>query len=232
MRIGASFDNIRTDVTHAVRSLRRSPGFAAVALLALAVGIGGNTAVFSVIDATREQAIPYADPERLVYLIGNARRDVVERRGASIRLRRLARPGDELRGPGGVRFAADVAGRRGETERIGTEFVSASCFSLLGVAPTVGRTFRPEEDDVAKPSMVIVLSDGLWRRRFGATLILGRPVILNGEPYTVLGVMPAGFSGVTDEAQLWIPFARYAPQARWPIARTADSPCWGVSRRV
>ena len=71
MRIGASFDNIRTDVTHAVRSLRRSPGFAAVALLALAVGIGGNTAIFSVIDATREQAIPYADPERLVYLIGN-----------------------------------------------------------------------------------------------------------------------------------------------------------------
>ena len=63
--------------------------------------------------------------------------------------------------------------------------------------------------------MVIVLSDGLWRRRFGADpQILGRPVILNGEPYTVLGVMPAGFSGVTDEAQLWIPFARYAPQAQ------------------
>ena len=83
MRIGASLDNIRTDVRHAIRSLRRSPGFAAVALLALAVGIGGNTAVFSVVDATRVQAIPYKDPERLVNLIGNVRRAAVERRGAS-----------------------------------------------------------------------------------------------------------------------------------------------------
>jgi putative ABC transport system permease protein len=209
-----SLDNVRTDVTHAVRSLRRSPGFAAVALLALAVGIGGNTAVFSVIDATREQAIPYADPERLVYLIGNARRDVVERRGASypdfVDWRAQATRFEDL-----AAFDPQLMSLAGadETERIGTEFVSASYFSLLGVAPTHGRTFRPEEDDVAKPSMVIVLSDGLWRRRFGADpQILGRPVILNGEPYTVLGVMPAGFSGVTDEAQLWIPFARYAPQ--------------------
>ena len=90
MRIGASLDNIRTDVRHAVRSLRRSPGFAAVALLALAVGIGGNTAVFSVVDATRVQAIPYNDPERLVNLIGNVDRgpvdrlrQAIERRGAS-----------------------------------------------------------------------------------------------------------------------------------------------------
>ena len=209
-----SLDNILTDVKHAVRSLRRSPGFAAVALLALAVGIGGNTAVFSVIDATREQAIPYADPERLVYLIGNARRDVVERRGASypdfVDWRAQATRFEDL-----AAFDSQLMSLAGadETERIGTEFVSASYFSLLGVAPTHGRTFRPEEDDVAKPSMVIVLSDGLWRRRFGADpQILGRPVILNGEPYTVLGVMPAGFAGLTDEAQLWIPFARYAPQ--------------------
>ena len=213
MKIGASLDNIRTDVTQAVRSLRRSPGFAVVALLALAIGIGGNTAVFSVIDATREQAIPYADPERLVYLIGNARRDVVERRGASypdfVDWRAQATSFEDL-----AAFDSQLMSLTGadETERIGSEFVSASYFSLLGVSPTLGRTFRREEDDVAKPSMVIVLSDGLWRRRFGADpQILGRPVILNGEPYTVLGVMPAGFAGITDEAQLWFPFARYAP---------------------
>jgi macrolide transport system ATP-binding/permease protein len=214
MRIGASLDNIRTDVRHALRSLRRSPGFAVVAILALAVGIGGNTAIFSVIDATREQAIPYADPERLVYLIGNARREVVERRGASypdfVDWRAQQTGFEDL-----AAFDPQLMSLTGadETERIDTEFVSASYFSLLGVTPTLGRTFRPEEDDVAKPSMVIVLSDGLWRRRFGADpQILGRPVTLNGQPYTVLGVMPAGFSGVTDEAQLWIPFARYAPQ--------------------
>ena len=177
MRIGASFDNIRTDVRHALRSLRRSPGFAVVAILALAVGIGGNTAIFSVIDATREQAIPYADPERLVYLIGNARREVVERRGASypdfVDWRAQQTGFEDL-----AAFDPQLMSLAGadETERIDTEFVSASYFSLLGVAPTLGRTFRPEEDDVAKPSMVIVLSDGLWRRRFGADpQILGRP---------------------------------------------------------
>src|SRR5919109_4761640 len=84
MTIRAWLDNIRTDVRHAVRSLRRSPGFAAVALLALAVGIGGNTAIFSVVDATRTQAIPYKDPERLVNLIGNVDRGgIIEPRGAS-----------------------------------------------------------------------------------------------------------------------------------------------------
>jgi hypothetical protein len=78
------FANVRTDVTYAARSLRRSPGFAAVALLALAIGIGGNAAIFSVVDATRVQAIPYKDPDRLVTLIGNVDRgSAIERRGAS-----------------------------------------------------------------------------------------------------------------------------------------------------
>ena len=149
-----------------------------------------------------------------MYLIGNARREVVERRGASypdfVDWRAQQTGFEDL-----AAFDPQLMSLTGadETERIDTEFVSASYFSLLGVTPTLGRTFRPEEDDVAKPSMVIVLSDGLWRRRFGADpQILGRPVTLNGQPYTVLGVMPAGFSGVTDEAQLWIPFALYAPQ--------------------
>jgi len=83
MDLPARFDNLRTDVKLAVRSLRRSPGFAAVAILALTVGIGGTTAIFSVIDATRTQAIPYREPHQLVYLIGTARRATVERRGAS-----------------------------------------------------------------------------------------------------------------------------------------------------
>jgi hypothetical protein len=83
MNLRAWFDNLRTDVKLAVRSLRRTPGFTAVALLALTVGMGGTTAIFSVIDATRTQAIPYREPHELVYLIGTARRATVERRGAS-----------------------------------------------------------------------------------------------------------------------------------------------------
>jgi predicted permease len=211
----AWFDNIRTDVRQAGRSLRRSPGFATVALLALTVGIGGNTAIFSVIDAMRLQALPYPDPERLVYLIGNVRRATVERRGASypdfLDWRAQATRFADLAAFDGQLMT--VAGAD-EPERISTEFVSASYFSLLGLTPTLGRTFRADEDDVAKPSRVVVLSDGMWQRQFGSDpRILGRSITLNGQPFTVVGVMAPGFAGVTDNAQLWIPFAQYAPQA-------------------
>ena len=216
MSIRASLDNILVDVKHAVRSLRRSPGFAAVAILALAVGIGGNTAVFSVIDATRVQALPYPDPQRLVYLIGNVQRAIVERRGASypdfLDWRAQVTRFEDLAAFDGQLMT--LAGTE-ESERIDTEFVSASYFALLGVTPAIGRTFRADEDDIAKPSTVVVLSDGLWKRRFGSDpSIIGRPITLNGQPFTVLGVMASGFTGVSDVAQMWIPFAMYAPPAR------------------
>ena len=214
MTTSALIDNVLTDVKHAARSLRRSPGFAAVGILALAIGIGGNTAVFSVIDATRTQAIPYREPQQLLYLIGTVKRATVERRGTSypdfLDWRAQVTRFEDL-----AAFDAQLMTLAGtdESERISTEFVSASYFSLLGVSPALGRVFGADEDDVAKPAAVVVLSDGLWRRRFGAdSQIVGRPVTLNGQPFTVVGVTPAGFTGVTDEAQLWIPFAQYAPQ--------------------
>jgi putative ABC transport system permease protein len=213
MNVRARFDNLLTDVRLALRSLRRSPGFAVVAVLALTVGIGGNTAIFSVIDATRTQAIPYSEPHQLVYLIGTVRRVVVERRGASypdfVDWRAQATRFEDL-----AAFDSQLMTLAGadESERIATEFVSAPYFSLLGVKPALGRTFDAGDDDVSKPSRVIVLSDGLWRRRFGADpQVVGRSITLNGQPFTVVGVMAPGFTGLTDEAQLWIPFAQYAP---------------------
>ena len=216
MNIRSLFDNIWTDVRHALRSLQRSPGFAFVAMLALAVGIGGNTAIFSVIDATRVQALPYPDPQRLVYLIGNVRRAVVERRGASypdfLDWRAQATSFEDLAAFDGQLMT--LAGTD-EAERLDTEFVSASYFSLLGVTPAMGRAFRADEDDVARPAELVVLGDGLWRRRFGSDPnILGRPITLNGRPFTVIGVMAPGFTGVSDQAQMWIPFAMYAPSPR------------------
>ncbi len=214
MTTSGLIDNVLTDVKHAARSLRRAPGFAAVAILALAVGIGGNTAVFSVIDATRTQAIPYREPHQLMYLIGTAKRATVERRGTSypdfLDWRAQVTRFEDL-----AAFDAQLMTLAGtdESERISTEFVSASYFSLLGVSPALGRLFGADEDDVAKPTAVVVLSDGLWRRGFGADPnVIGRPITLNGQPFTVLGVMAGGFTGVTDDAQLWIPFAQYAPQ--------------------
>jgi predicted permease len=216
MQIRRSFDNIWTDVKHAVRSLRRSPGFAAVAIMALAVGIGGITAIFSVVDATRAQAVPYTDPERLVSLIGNIDRGTIERRGASYPdfvdwREQITRSFEDLAATDPQMLT--LAGTD-EPERIETEFVSASYFSLLGAMPALGRTFRADEDQVSKPERVIVLSDGLWKRRFAADPnVLGRSVTLNDRPYTVVGVMPPGFVGVQDLAELWVPFAQWAPPA-------------------
>ena len=177
MSIRAWLDNIRTDVRHALRSLRRSPAFATVAILALAVGIGGNTAIFSVVDATRAQAIPYEDPERLVNLIGNVDRGAIERRGASYPdfLDWRAQTTRTFEDLAAVDSQLMTLSGTDEPERIETEFVSASYFSLLRATPALGRTFRADEDQVAKPERVVVLSDGLWRRRFAADPGVARP---------------------------------------------------------
>jgi putative ABC transport system permease protein len=214
MSMGAWFDNIGTDARQAVRSLRRSPGFAALAILVLAVGIGGTTAIFSVVDATRARSLPYTDPERLVHLIGTVKRGTIERRGASYP-DFLDWRAQATRFEGLAAFDSQTMSLAGseETERIDTEFVSAAYFQLLGTAPALGRVFTPGEDEISKPSAVTVLSDGLWRRRFAADpQIVGTPVTLNGRPFTVVGVMPSGFTGVTDSAQLWLPFAQWAPE--------------------
>ncbi len=208
-------ETLRQDVRYALRTLRKSPGFTIVAVLALAIGIGANTAIFSLIDAIREKALPYKDPSTLVELWGNVVRAKVERRGASYP--------DYLDWRARSKSFEDVAAFDGQLmtlvgsedpERINTEFVSAPYFSLLGVSPARGRVFQADEDAVAKPAQVVVLSDGLWKRRFGADpQIVGRTLTLccAARQYTVVGVMPPGFKGLSDIAELWVPFAMYAP---------------------
>jgi putative ABC transport system permease protein len=211
-----SFESIRQDVRYALRALGRAPGFTAVAIAALAIGIGGNTAIFSLVDALRAGALPFREADRLVELWGNVQRASVERRGASYP--------DYLDWRAQSRSFEDVAAfdsqwltlagtDADEPERMLTEFVSSPYFSLLGVAPARGRVFRDDEDLVSKPSQVVVLSDGLWKRRFDADPnVVGRTVTLCCAPrqYTVVGVMPPGFKGVSDTAELWVPFATYA----------------------
>jgi putative ABC transport system permease protein len=209
------FEQLWQDVRFALRTLRKSPGFTIVAVLALAIGIGGNTAIFSLVDAVRARALPYKDPHRLVQIWGNVMRARVERRGTSypdyLDWRAQSKSFDDMAAFDGQTLT--LAGVD-EPERISTEFVSAPYFSLLGVAPAIGRTFSNEEDLVARPANLVVLGDGLWRRRFGADpQVVGRAIRLNATPYTVIGVMPAGFKGLTDLAEAWVPFAVYAPPA-------------------
>src|SRR5213593_4963593 len=131
-----SLESVRQDVRFALRTLRRSPAFTTVAVLALAIGIGGNTAIFSLVDAIRARALPYDDPERLVELWGNVLRAKVERRGASypdyLDWRAQARSFEDMAAFEGEMF--NLSGLD-EPERISAEVVSAPYFSLLGVAP-------------------------------------------------------------------------------------------------
>jgi predicted permease len=212
-----SFESVAQDVRFACRTLRRSPGFTVVAVMALAVGIGANTAIFSLVDAVRMRALPYPNPDRLVELWGTVQRAKVERRGASypdyLDWRAQATSFEDMAAFDQQWLTLTGSGND-ETERINTEFVSAPYFSLLGVSPVRGRAFQPEEDDVSRPAPVAILSDGLWKRRFGSDpAIIGRTIMLNARSYTVVGLMPRGFSGLTDLAEAWIPFAMYAPPA-------------------
>lgn len=206
----ASFESVVQDLRYALRTLRRAPGFALVAVLVLAIGIGATTAMFSLVDTMLVRGLPYPQADRLVVLIGNVQRPGgVERRGNSypdhVDWRARATSFDDIAAYSPLNTTLQGSD---EPEPIPSEAVSAPYFSLLGVSPTHGRVFRPEEDAVPDRDAVTILGDGLWRRRFGADpSIVGRTIQLGTRTFTVVGIMPAGFTGVSDTAQLWIPFA-------------------------
>jgi putative ABC transport system permease protein len=209
----SSLETLTQDVRFAFRTLRKSPGFTGVAVLALAIGIGANTAIFSLVDASRARALPYKEPDRLVQLWGNVMRASLERRGTSYPdftdWRRLSRSFEDVAAVN-QQSVTMLAG--GEAERISSEYVSAGYFELLGITPVRGRTFQPIEDVVSSPAYITVISDGLWKRRFGGDPdIVGRSLTLTGQPFTVIGIMPPGFKGISDSAELWVPFAVFAP---------------------
>ena len=204
-----SFESVAQDVRFALRTLRKSPGFTIVAVAALAIGIGGNTAIFSLVDAVRARALPYQEPERLVGLFGNVQRVTVERRGTSYPdyadWRAQATSFVDM--AAFDNFTATLFTTE-EPERVTGERVSPGYFSILGITPARGRTFRSEEDAVGNAADVVVLSDGLWKRRFGSDPnMIGKTITLNTRACTVVGIMPPGFKGLTDSAELWAPFA-------------------------
>jgi putative ABC transport system permease protein len=210
-RMSRYLAEIWQDAAHGVRLARRNPGFAAVAILTLALGIGVNTAIFSLADAALMRPLPFNEPDRLVML--TERRPTGSMNGASplnVRdWREQATSFQDLgyvgRGMGGGPLLLAPDGSVEPTERQG---VSANLFNLLGVTPIVGRTFRPE-DDGPSPS-VVLLGEAVWRRRFGADpSVVGRVVRLSGQPFTVVGV-------VTDNLQM------RRPAAIWTI--TGDEP--------
>lgn len=213
---------ILQDCRFALRVLRRSPGFTSAAVTILAVGIGGATAFFSEVDAVLVRPLPYAHPERLVAVVSEDR--VHHFRGA-------ASPPDFVDFRASIpaaEFAATAPWTPAATgdrrpERLRGLRVSANWFSLLGARAARGRTLAPDEEKPGR-DRVAVISDALWRRRYGADPgTVGRTLVLDGEPHEIVGIMPATFRwgrsyGRNATADVWTPFAlspaRLAPDQR------------------
>ncbi len=195
------------DLRYAARTLRKSPGFALVVLLTLALGIGGTTSIFSVVDAVLFRSLPYPEADRLVILWKDHRA-----RGGGAAERFNLPDFDELRSESRTleELAAitdwnPVLSGIDAPERVQAAWVSHGYFSILGAQPVLGRGFLREEETPER-ARVVVLSYSLWQSRFGADQgIVGESITLEREPYTVVGVAPPGFRPPVIDAALWVP---------------------------
>ena len=196
------------DLRYAARMLQKQPGFTIVAVVTLALGIGANTAIFSLVNSILLRPLPYREPDRLVHMMqsspkldlpswGVSQADFAAYRDQNRTLESIA-----LYNSGGTNLTGV-----GEPERLTVTNVTADFFKVLGITPILGRTFDKGEDSAGR-NTVCVISYGLWQRRFGADPnIVGRTLNLNNTPTQVVGVMPADFKFPRAEIDLWLPLA-------------------------
>src|SRR3954467_15573245 len=199
---------------YALRQLRKSPGFTVIAVLTLALGIGANSAIFSVVNHVLLRLLPYPKPDRLVYLneTGNgtetsiALPDYVDWRKDSKSFEQLAISRLESRNLSGI------AGR--EPERVSVAYVTANFFDVIGLRPQLGRTFTEDEDKPGAPSLAVI-SDRLWDRGFHPDpQIIGQPMNFHGSPITVIGVMPREMDS-PHNVDAWFAVMRRANVPGW-----------------
>jgi putative ABC transport system permease protein len=196
------------DIRYGVRGLLKRPGFTVIALITLALGIGANTAIFSVVNAVLLRPLQFRDPEQLVV--------VWEEAGFAGFPTNTPAPANYVDWKNQNQSFADMAAAAtasfnltgdGEPERIAANSVNANFFQVFGVQPLFGRGFLPEEDRPGG-NKVAVISYSLWQSRYGGDRnVINREILLNGEKHTVVGVMPAGFHFLENDVRLWVPLA-------------------------
>src|ERR1051326_1984113 len=202
------------DVRYGIRSLLKRPGLTAVALLTLGLGIGVNTAIFSAVDSVLLRPLPLQNPDRLVAVWEHTPSlGIAQNHMAPANFFDLRQHNEVFEGLSAFSETSVNLTGTGEPEHLTGQLVSANVFSLLGVAPALGRAFSPDEDQIGREH-VVVLSDALWQRLFNRNPnIVNRQITLNGESFTVVGVMPRGFFFPEREAELWLPWAMEPEQA-------------------
>ncbi|MGA3166413.1 MAG: ABC transporter permease [Terriglobia bacterium] len=213
-------ENFLQDVRYGLRQLRRNAGFTVVAVLTLGLGIGANTAIFSVVDAVLLRPLPYRQPDHLVKIWGNFAGIGLPNNQNSIsapEFKDLESLNKSFTGVAAISGASANLGVGGTPQRVQAAVVSPSLFAILGAKAAFGRTFLPEEGEAGHEN-VVLLSYGLWRRGFGGEPgVVGSRLKINGASYAVVGVMPAGFQYPVD-AEIWAPLA-FKPNDLTPANR-------------
>jgi len=203
-------DTLWQDLRYGARMLRRNPGFALVAILTLAIGIGANIVIFSVVNGILLKPLPFPDSSRVVTIWEtDANRNITRGTASAAEFldwRDMNHVFQELSGYRALSFA--ITGN-GDPERVWGSQVSGNFFRMLRVTPVIGRDFTPEDEQIGH-EQVVLLSYGLWQRRYGGDSgILGKTILLDEKPFTVIGVLPRSFSlyGTLPDFELWKPFA-------------------------
>ena len=213
VRRGISMRTFVQDIRFSLRLLRQNPSFAVVAILTLALGIGANTAVFSVVNAVLVRPLPYEEPEQLTVIWTNFGQDLPQNWVSGPELVEMAEFNSLFEAVGAVIPTTVAFTGSGEPEQIQAAGATGNFFRVMKVAAAQGRLFT-DDDDVAGVEPIAVLSDGFWKRRFGADpAILGQTIYTDGVPLTVVGILPADFailhpgSNFPKDIDVWTPMA-------------------------
>lgn len=214
------FETALQDLRYARRILRKYPGFSLAIILTAALGIGANVTIFSVLDAVILEPLPYKDPDRLVRLSeSNLGQSQNESPVSVPNFQDWQRQQSSFEEVSALELATFNLTGRGEPQRVAAARISANLVPMLGVSPALGRTLLPEEEKPGK-NKVVLLSDALWQKQFGGDRsIVNQTIQLNGDSYTVVGVMPPGFQ-FTVARELWVPFVIDPQKEPWRADRT------------
>jgi putative ABC transport system permease protein len=225
---------IRQDLSYALRLLRKEPGFTTIALLTLALGVGANIAIFSIVNAVLFKPLPFADPDRLmsVHMLAPDR----EAPGVFRSLPWSYPKYLFFRDQQGVFSSTAIfmpsewnLTGSGTPERLRGELVESTYFSTLGVTPSLGREFLADEARSPGSAPLVVLGSGFWRRRFGGDpSVVGRSLGLNGIPHTIVGIMPARFTGLSGQADILVPVTTLSAK---DLGEAFNHSYWMVARR-
>jgi predicted permease len=216
------------DIRYGWRQLLKHPGFTALAILSMALGIGANTAIFSLVDTVLLRPLPVREPSQLIAVDG-------QRPNGDFTLQSYLNYKDYrdrntvFSGLLAYRFVVTSLSHNGVNERVWGFDVSGNYFDVLGVKPALGRSFLPEEDQTPGSRPVVILSDACWKKRFAADpSIIGRTILINTHAFTIVGVAPAGFIGteVAFAPEFWVPMMmakQIEPGSTWLDARDSDN---------